>query len=267
LLKAFEDRLAEAGPAFHNDEGLPHLYYENKTFWFPCRSIFFVLRNETPSPQQLHNPRFFLWDPEPLCKCIPCPNCRTILQRHAHISHPRRVVDADSTFWIIGYRYRCQACIHPKSKKFTVTFRSWDSRILAALPRSLADEFPARLSHRSGMSKTIFSWMRACFQCGMGAKQFSDALRVQHLLKYDELHLQYLHELASRSLDGWRGQKYERFLAFDNTSPQGPHGFVPGAQWLKDMYDCFIEEHQHDFNQHTAMLSAEICALDHSHKV
>jgi len=127
LLKAFEARLAETGPAFRNSEGLPRLYYENQTFWFPCRSNFFVLRNETPSPQQLHNTRFFLWDPEPLCKGIPCPNCRTILQCHAHISRPRRVVDSDTTFWIIGYRYRCRVCIHPKSKKNTVTFRSWDS--------------------------------------------------------------------------------------------------------------------------------------------
>ena len=267
LHKAFETRLVEASPAFRNNEGLPRLYFENQTFWFPSRSKFFMLRNEIPSPQQLHNPRFFLWDPEPLCKGIPCPNCRTILQRHGHISHPRRIVDVDSTFWIIGYRYRCRVCVHPKSKKNTVTFRSWDSRILAVLPRALADEFPAHLSHRSGLSKTLFAWMRTCFQCGIGAKQFSDALRVQHLLKYDELYLQYLHELAFRSLNGWLGQKYETFPAFNDISPRGPHGFVPGAQWLKDMYDRFIEEHRHYFNQHTAMLSAEICALDHSHKV
>jgi len=33
------------------------------------------------------------------------------------------------------------------------------------------------------------------------------------------------------------------------------------------MYDRFMEDHRHEFNQHTAMLSAEICAIDHSHKV
>ncbi|KAF8799068.1 ribonuclease H-like protein [Phlegmacium glaucopus] len=33
------------------------------------------------------------------------------------------------------------------------------------------------------------------------------------------------------------------------------------------MYNNYIEKHQHDFNQHTAMLTAEICAIDHSHKV
>jgi hypothetical protein len=33
------------------------------------------------------------------------------------------------------------------------------------------------------------------------------------------------------------------------------------------MYDRFIEEHKEELEQHTAMLSAEICAIDHSHKV
>jgi hypothetical protein len=171
----------------------------------------------------------------------------------------------NETFFIIGYRYRCPKCLHPVSGKNTITFRSWDSRILAVLPSEL--EFPARLSHRSGISTTLAGWMRSCFQNGMGARQFSDALRVQHLLKYDELQLQYLDLLAHRTLDGWSGQKYTAFLPFDNKSSHGLHGFVPGATWIRDMYDHYIEEHKSDFNQHTAMLSAEICALDHSHKV
>ncbi|KAF8057819.1 hypothetical protein FPV67DRAFT_1394478, partial [Lyophyllum atratum] len=47
----------------------------------------------------------------------------------------------------------------------------------------------------------------------------------------------------------------------------GFHGFVPSAQWLRDIYDQFIEEHRDQFNQHTAMLTAKICAIDHSFKL
>ena len=102
----------------------------------------------------------------------------------------------------------------------------------------------------------------------MGAKQFSDALRVQHLQAYNESNLQYLNHLAHRrGLLDWRGEKYEAFLPYDDHSSKGPHGFVPSSQWLRDMYDHFIEEHQDCLNQHTGMLSAEICAIDHSHKV
>ena len=102
----------------------------------------------------------------------------------------------------------------------------------------------------------------------MGAKQFSDALQVQHLEMYDELTLQYLNYLAhQQSISGMQGEKYEAFLPYDDYSSKGPHGFVPSSQWLQDMYDQFIEENQDHLNQHTGMLSAEICAIDHSHKV
>ncbi|KAF8971765.1 hypothetical protein BDZ97DRAFT_1650519, partial [Flammula alnicola] len=263
LLSAFQQKVDECRN--RDARGLPPLYRDLQTFWFPCLSPYFILRRDHVSPANLMLPRFFLWDPEPLCHGIPCPNCSKKLYRHDHVPFPRRCVDLNGSFWIIGFRYRCPNCTSAKGA--SATFRSWDSRILARLPPELAAEFPARLSCRSGISHSLFTFMRSCFQNGMGAKQFSDALRVQHLQKYDELHLQYLHSLAtSRGLSEWRGQKFEDFLPFKDRSPNGPHGYVPSSQWLRDMYDHFIEEHQDELNQHTAMLSAEICAIDHSHK-
>jgi len=173
----------------------------------------------------------------------------------------------NSWFWILRYRMLCPNCIHLKSGKRTVTFRSWDPQILAVLTPDLTAEFPALLSHRSGISKPLFSFLRSCFQTGMGSKQFSDALRVQHLLRHDEQHLQYLQHLAAQALDGYVGKKYDDFLPFDDTSNHGPHGYVPSSQWLRDMYDDHIEGHSFNFRQHMAMLSADICALDHSHKI
>lgn len=151
----------------------------------------------------------------------------------------------------------------------TVTFRSWDKRILAVLPRALALEFPAVLSHRSGLSKGAFGIMRSCFQSGMGPKQFSDALHMQHLRCHDILHLQYLHSLTTQNITTCLSQwSFEVFLPFNDVSPKhGFNGFVPSAQWLRDIYNHFIESHQQELNQHMALLSAEVCAIDHSHKV
>ena len=268
LLSQFRMKLAECGPNFRDVHGLPPLYASGNTFWFPQPSTFFLLKHDNPSPDKLYNPRFFLWDPEPLC-CggIPCPNCRHRLHRHGHISRPRRIVDVNSTFWMIGYRYRCPTCVHPKTGKRTVTYHSWDSRILAVLPAELSSEFPARLSHRSGISNVLFSWVRSCFAKGMGGKQVSDAIREQHLLHYDFTRLQYFNVLCSRTLDGWIGKKYDDFPPFEDTSPNGPRNFLPCAQWLWDMYSQFMEGHRNSINQHTAMRSASIIAIDHSHKV
>jgi len=99
----------------------------------------------------------------------------------------------------------------------------------------------------------------------MGAKQLINTLLVQHLQRYDELHLQYLQAIATCFPHAQ--QKFKPFLPFKDCSLDRFDGFVPSAQWLRDMYDAFIEEHQLAFNQHTSMLTGKICAIDHSFKV
>ncbi|KAF5326444.1 hypothetical protein D9611_000570 [Ephemerocybe angulata] len=261
--KAFDGHIEECRT--RNHLGQPRLYWYNKTFRFPQQATWFSLQKPDLSPQKLYNPAFFLWDPRALVK-IPCPNCSTELQRHTHIERPRRCVSFASTFWIIGFRYRCSQCSRSKPAGKNVTFRSWDSRILAVLPPALAAEFPARLSHRSAVDVDMVEWMRSCFQTGMGSKQFSDVLRVQHLLQYDKLHLQYLQHISKNTLDDWMGTKYAGFLPFTDRSPAGFHGYIPGGQLLRTVYDRYIEQHGHHFDQHTSLLSAEVNALDHSHK-
>ncbi|PPR06280.1 hypothetical protein CVT24_000821 [Panaeolus cyanescens] len=265
VMKKFNIIVAECGQ--RNENGLPKLYSQEQTFWYPQKSTYFILQSPNACPIDLYNPRFFVWDPQALHKDIPCPQCACTLHRHGVAKHPRRCVDSTSSFWIIGYVYRCPRCVNPKSKKTTVTFRSWDPRILSVLPASLAAEFPARLTYRSGLSNTTFSWLRSCIQNGVGVSQFSSMLETQHLLHHDQLHLQYLNYLADGHFHHrWRNRKFKSFLPYDNSSDEGPHGFVPSSQWLRDLYDSFIEEHQQYFNQHIAMLSANICAIDHSHK-
>jgi hypothetical protein len=266
LQLAFEARVQECKD--RNTQGSPRLYWFHKTFWFPSQSTWFLLQTPIPAPHRLFNPRFFLWDPLALTK-VPCPNCKHELGRHTHIARPRRVVSFTSTFWIIGFRYKCPRCTRTRLEGQRVTFRSWDSRILASIPPELAAEFPAKLSHRCAIDLDTFEFMRSMFQNGLGSKQFSDALRVQHRLRYHKLELQYLQHLSSRSgaLAAWRGPRYEAFLPFGDKSANGRHGYIPSGRWLRDMYDSYIETYSRCFDQHMALLPAEVSAIDHSHKV
>ncbi|XP_006454867.1 hypothetical protein AGABI2DRAFT_148226 [Agaricus bisporus var. bisporus H97] len=216
LMNAFNERVKEASNRNADDRQM---------FWFQEKATYFILENTSHVlPMQLYNPRFFLWDPQALYKSLPCPNCARPLHRSQVIPRPRRCVDFHSTFYLIGYRYRCRSCCNPRTGKQSN---------------------------------------------GMGSKQFSDALRVQHVLAYDDLHLRYLEFFARRqfTLGDLLGRKYETFLPFDDRSPKGQHGFVPSSPWLCDVYDEFIENHQHEINQQTAMLPANICSIDHSHKI
>ncbi|KAF8075929.1 hypothetical protein FPV67DRAFT_1396848, partial [Lyophyllum atratum] len=266
LQEVFDSRVKESLPENRGPDKLPPLYRDHKTFRFPRPATFFLLRETRLSPQKIYDYDMYLWDPMCLNPGgIPCPNCGTALWRHCHIPRPRRVVGFEKPLYIIGYRYRCPRCVLPNS----VTFRSWDPRILRVLSPDLAAEFPARLTFRSGISNDVMAFMRSCFQHGMGAKQFSNAILIQHLQNYDSIHLRYLQTLAQPSLftTGPLAQKFKPFLPFNDRSSDGYHGFVPSSQWLRDVYDTFIEEHRSDFNQHTAMLTGKICAIDHSFKL
>ncbi len=159
LMEAFKARLEESrerGP-----DKLPALY-RTGTFWFPQKTSYFLLRDAPasgPTPQRQYNPLMFLWDPLAL-HAIGCPKCKTCLNRNGPIPYPRRVVSLDRLYWIIGYRYRCPTCTNERTGKCgTVTFRSWDSRVLDMLPAELRAEFPAHLSSRSGISKDVFHLM------------------------------------------------------------------------------------------------------------
>ncbi|KAF7783068.1 hypothetical protein Agabi119p4_2444 [Agaricus bisporus var. burnettii] len=228
LMEPFEAAIEESKR--RDNHGLPPLY-QKSTFWFPTPAPYFLFRLcAHVLPQTLYNPRLFLWDPLALYR-IPCPRCKLPLNRHSHIRHPRRCVDLNTTFWIIGYRYRCRHCTNPRTGRQTITYRSWDPRIMESLPPELAAEFPACLSYRSGMSKQLFELMRSTFQNGIGSGQFADLLGVQHLLAYNDLHLQYLNHLIARqqSLDSWIGAMYTPFLPFDDLSPQGHHSYTPSS--------------------------------------
>ncbi|KAJ7870055.1 hypothetical protein B0H14DRAFT_2279771, partial [Mycena olivaceomarginata] len=188
-----------------------------------------------------------------------CPNCSHRLTRGGVVNRPRRVVDIDSTFWLIRYTYECQKTA---SGGCDARFRSWDQRILQLLPRALAAEFPAQLTWRSGLSTRAFGVVRSCFQHGMGSEEVVDMFRMQHLRRYDELRVQYLRTKINQM--GFSAV-YEPFLPFEDRSSQGFHGFTPSGQWLRDMYDTFIESHRDTLNQNMAMRS--VGAVDHSHKV
>jgi hypothetical protein len=150
-----------------------------------------------------------------------------------------------------------------------VTFNSWDCRITNMLPLELALEFPVELSHRNAISSEVFQLMRTCFNYGVGSKQFSHILRILHRCRFSQLHIQYLEGIIARSkstvLCDDPTLTYEAFSGFADSHGYG--GFIPSSSWLCKMYDKFIEWHSPEIHQYMSVLMAEVCRIDHSHKV
>jgi hypothetical protein len=252
-----------------DQSGLPHLYQQG-LFWFPQHSHAFILRDPNLRPEQLLEPRFFLWDPISLVDSIKC-ICGTSLGRMGQPSTARAMVGLDGISWIIAYRYRCKKCKVPTKSGDSKarTFCSSSSHVLSQLPKHLASEFPAVLTQRRAVSKELLHFIRSCFGSGMGAKQFADALRVQICRRFDETQLRYTQFLIPRLKQPPAHGHYDPgpFPEFSDPLIKAFHAYSPSSQLLQDLYDDFVEFHEPEMDQHMATISLEIGACDHSHKV
>lgn len=128
----------------------------------------------------------------------------------------------------------------------------------------LAVSFPAHLTHRSGIDKRLFAFMSTCFSSGMGPKQFSDVLRVQHKEAFHYQQLQYLQGIYQRAaICSMSGVKFIPFGSFDGEYA----GFVPSATWLRDIWDDIVESQAPVVEQYMSMLPVRVIGMDHAHKV
>ena len=150
------------------------------SFWLPHQDVFFNLQNPNLIPEMLWAPQWFFWDPLSIVHKIQCPvtpSCGGCLIHHQNPTRPHTVVDIEDCFCLIGGQYWCNGCWS--------TFMSWDWWVMARLPKQLSDQFPAHLSHHSGVSTQGFALSRCCLEKGMGTKQVSDTFNVLHCQCYD----------------------------------------------------------------------------------
>ncbi|KAM6501786.1 hypothetical protein JOM56_001763 [Amanita muscaria] len=205
-------------------------------------------------PESMYQPTYFVWLPHLLTgkTGIPCPNCLAasrkderggLIKLHAwsFTKAPRRVVDVDQCLEVVGYRYSCG---HQECKKM---YTSWSPALLSALPRALALQFPFHLTYRGGLSDQVVSMLRSSFNHGIGPLPFANMIRINHIRRYEQLHLQYLELIYARER-----APYARYL------PQ----FEPFGEFSdRDGYAGF------EMDQYTSMLSSELLQIDHSFKV
>ena len=135
----------------------------------------------------MKRPRIFVWLVHLLVDILHCPSetCHLKkLQSHGWATAPcaRRILDLHSDFYLMSYRYKCTHCKR--------TFFGHDQAIRDSLPTALAEEFPAVLSHRSGISRSTLELMQSCSTSAIGP--FTRILKEHHALRSARLKLQFL---------------------------------------------------------------------------
>ena len=285
-----------------DDNKLPS-EYRRGTFWILPPDPFFALHNPTTEilalredesfdydPVMLYLPKVFLWIPHLLVddrlKCTH-PNCSGKLKSNGYPKDPpaRRVVDLKRyytykqytlpylkiipitcirNFYIMSSLYKCN------NKHCKKSYSGHDSRIIRQLPLHLQQEFPAYLTHRSGISKDLGDVFRPAIQNSVGPRRFQKILRELQKLTHARLEFQYLNYINSRRANPTMQEtinppKFKEFSSYNDKD--GYAGYTPTAQYLRVLYTAMINEMRHLIDKQMMVLEGRVLKGDHTFKI
>ena len=140
-----------------------------------------------------------------------CPTCKCNTHVGAHGFRDnhfgRVVVGLKETYYIISRRYICHQCkriatqakgdvekfakekglnVEVGDAEFNYTFMGWDKRILPLFAHGRGEEFPAYLTWKAGVDKTIIDLMRPLYDGGLRPERFSDMLVELHSKEFTQ---------------------------------------------------------------------------------
>ncbi|KAJ7146921.1 hypothetical protein C8R44DRAFT_845839 [Mycena epipterygia] len=241
--------------------------YRQGTFWIRPMDRWFAVKKlngtaKSSLPNALYLTDVFVWLPRLLLpldfvfKCIFCE--KDTMGDDGWNSNPvaRRVVSLDSCYYILTKRLRCGLC--------RKGCNMYDEKILAQLPVHLRNEFPAFLTHRSGIDKNLLTLIRSGIAQGLTPHSWERILQELHLRNRDLAEQTYLHALK-HCPESRLPESLTPFSSFSDKS--GYAGFSPSRYFISSVYVeymSYIKPHQ---DQAMAAVPLTIGHADQSFKV
>ncbi|KAJ6528995.1 hypothetical protein B0H19DRAFT_900365, partial [Mycena capillaripes] len=159
------------------------------------RSLFALQKsgNSAPgvSPASLYWPSVFLWLPDilhtggfkgtnPVCQKF---HSGVPLSPKGWNDNPiaRRVIALDRVYYVMTRRVHCAAAGNGCGKSWNL----YDPKIMQQLDSGPAASFPAFLTHRSGIDKTLMTLIRAGMANSMNSNSWAKVLRELHVREKD----------------------------------------------------------------------------------
>ena len=204
---------------------------------------------------QTHNKLYYrninVWMPELMWEGVypPCPTCKSDKNVETHGFNSdhigRLVIGVSENYNIITRRYKCKGCEKRKREmekdmkdgetvKLKYTHMGWDPVSLSHMAFGCGDEFPAELSHKAALDKSLHDMMRADFSNGVKANTFAKKILEYHSKHYHRCYLRYERQIMiekhrARRLNLTDNKKREMFSDFydeerwDDTVPTGAY--------------------------------------------
>ena len=261
------------------DRGKPVCYMEGH-FWIRPQDPYFAMLKAEKSPdglnpERLYHPRVFLWLPNLLNDNLPkCPNTECAKYKKGDLSVKgwndkpiaRRVIDLDGSYFIMTQRVECPRKKNGCGKSWNL----YDVAIMEQLEPGLAAAFPAFLTHRSAIDKTVMTLIRAGMAHRLSSSAWSDILRELSIRAYDLKYLDYMHAINRaikrlQALDLAELPTYPTYSAFGDKF--GYAGSYASRWYLNTVYQDYMEHIRPILDQCISALTGYIIKWDQSFKL
>ncbi|KAJ7637248.1 hypothetical protein DFH06DRAFT_1433264, partial [Mycena polygramma] len=168
----------------------------------------------------------------------------------------RRIVNLDTCYYILTKRVKCRdAC--------GKSCNMYNHDVLKQLPPLLRNQFPAFLTHRSGIDKSVMTLVRSTIAHGLTPSGWEHVFRELHVRKRDLAERAYLYALKAIPSQR-RPSPLTPFSSFSNKN--GYAGFSPSRWYISKLYVEYmgvIKRHQ---DQAMSALTLTTGQMDQSYK-
>ncbi|RDB23206.1 Werner syndrome ATP-dependent helicase [Hypsizygus marmoreus] len=244
--------------------------YKNGTFWIHPKDPLFALnatRNSPSgySPTELYYLPIFVWLPEFLPgrpDYLRCAKCSGHLTRDGWNSNPiaRRVRDMHNDYFLITGRLNCNK-ERRESPGCGASYQGTSPEILAQLRRDVQESFPAYLTARGAVDKSLMAVMRTLFASRFGPEPFASLLGEMRHLHHAHRELMYLSACASSP----NQPSPASFSTFEDKARYA--GTHPSTQYCKSVFVDWMRAHRVFLDRIMASLPGEILKGDHTFKL
>ena len=138
--------------------------------------------------------------------CISCKNNANISVHDYTQNHPARyIVGLNTHYYIMTQHYICHVCKRENERQkadaekegedcfepVQYTSMGWNPESMRLLPFDQSYKFPAVLSHKAGLDRTVADMLPTLFDCGLGPEATSNLLLKNHSRKHTNDHIMY----------------------------------------------------------------------------
>ncbi|EJK69590.1 hypothetical protein THAOC_09135, partial [Thalassiosira oceanica] len=220
-----------------------------------------------------------------------CPNCLTnerVAQHCFRDNHfGRLIIGLNTTYYTISRRYICYECQEASKRAkaayatiaqqvdahaaidqiddSSYTFMAWDNRIMHLYKYGRGARFPAFLTWRAGLDKTLLRMLPPLQDGGFRADRTSKMICELHSLAYDDACIEHEHEIQRlRSNPVAASNVYEPLGDFND--PRTWRGKIPTANYLVHARKLFFASIKAHLDKSVKQRGAEVLHWDVSYK-